>query len=315
MSDPGANANQSHRARRHRNLLRLSCAVKNFAFCVLASFALTAIGRAADTDTMDIHRNIVYATPDGVPVALDLYVPKNAAKAPPVVIWIHGGGWEAGNRGDGCPLPLAKAGFAYASIDYRLSQVAKFPAQILDCKAAVRWVRANAAKYHYNADKIGVVGASAGGHLVALLGTTNDDPQLEGSEGTTGVSSSVQAVVDYFGPTDFPSIVKQATAEQDANLDNPVTHLFGGTVADKADLARLASPISHVSPKACPFFILHGDHDNIVPLSQSTELNDALKTSGVSSQLVIVKGGGHGFDDPASVAAAMEFLKQQLGAP
>jgi acetyl esterase/lipase len=301
--------------RGHHGVRPLSCGVKFFALCALAALALTAIGRAADSDTMDIHRDIVYATPDGIPVALDLYVPKNAAKLPPIVIWIHGGGWEAGSKSDGCPLPLLKAGFAMASVEYRFSQVAKFPAQILDCKAAVRWVRANAAKYHYNADKIGVVGASAGGHLVALLGTTNDDPQLEGSEGTTGVSSSVQAVVDYFGPTDFPAIVKQATPEQDANLDNPVTHLFGGTVVEKADLARLASPISHVSPKACPFFILHGDHDNIVPLSQSTELNDALKTAGVSSQLVVVKGGGHGFDDPTSVAAAMEFLKQQLGTP
>lgn len=264
---------------------------------------------------MDIHRNIVYATPDGIPVRLDLYLPKNAAKPPPVVIWIHGGGWQAGTKGDPCPLPLVKAGFAYASIDYRLSRQAKFPAQIFDCKAAVRWVRAHAAEYHYNAAKIGVVGASAGGHLVALLGTTNGDPQLEGTDGTPGVSSSVQAVVDYFGPTDFNAIAAQATPSQTANLDNPVTHLFGGPVLEHADLAKLASPASHVSARACPFLILHGDQDSIVPLSQSIELNDALKKAGVSSQLIIVKGGGHGFNDPASAHAAIEFLKQQIGAP
>ena len=242
-------------------------------FCT-AFFAglLTLVGHAADPETMDIQRDIVYARPDGIPLTLDLYVPKDAAKPPPVVIWIHGGGWEAGDKTNGCPIPLAHIGFAVASINYRLSQQAKFPAQIYDCKAAVRWVRAHAAQYHYNAEKIAAVGASAGGHLAALLGTTNDDPQLEGDEGVTGVSSSVQAVVDYFGPSDFISIVDEATPEQRANLNNPVVHLLGGTVAQKTALARLASPALHASSKACPFFIVQGDRDPIVPPPQSVEL-------------------------------------------
>jgi acetyl esterase/lipase len=295
------------------SLLRFG--MKSCALCVLAVCIMAATEPRAAAGTMDIHRDIVYAQPDGVPLTLDLYVPRNAAKPPPVVIWIHGGGWQAGDKTNGCPLPLAHSGFAVASIDYRLSQQAKFPAQIYDCKAAVRWVRAHAAEYHYNADKIGAVGASAGGHLVALLGTTPHDPQLEGDEGVTGVSSSVQAVVDYFGPSDFISIVSEATPEQRTNLDNPVVHLLGGTVEQKNDLARLASPALHVSARACPFFIVQGDHDQIVPPLQSVELNDALQKAGVSSQLTMVKGGGHGFNDPASVAAAIEFLKQQLGSP
>jgi acetyl esterase/lipase len=196
--------------------------VKIFFLSTLIACALVGPGRADNPINMAIHRNIVYATPNGIPLTLDLYLPRNAAQPPPVLIWIHGGGWEGGSKENGCPVSLAQTGFAYASINYRLSEQAIFPAQIYDCKAAVRWVRAHASEYRYNADKIGVVGASAGGHLAALLGTTNDEPQFEGNEGNPGVSSSVQAVVDYFGPSDFISIVGEATPEQRANLNNPV---------------------------------------------------------------------------------------------
>jgi acetyl esterase/lipase len=216
-------------------------------------------------------------------------------------------------------MPLTHLGFALASIDYRLSQVAKWPAQIDDCKAAVRWLRAHAATYGYDATKIGVVGASAGGHLAALLGTTANNSQLEGDEGNAGVSSAVQAVVDYFGPTDFLSLADQVTPAQRANLNNPVTHLFGtplwndGPVLKEQAVAKEASPITYVSAASCPFFIVHGDRDPVVPLQQSIELNEALKKAGVDSSLTIVKGGGHGFNDPASAIAAVAFLKEQLG--
>jgi dipeptidyl aminopeptidase/acylaminoacyl peptidase len=133
--------------------------------------------------------------------------------------------------------------------------------------------------------------------------------------GTTGVSSDVQCVVDYFGPTDFTAIGKEATPEQNNNLNNPVVGLFGGPVSAKIDLAKLASPLAHVSSKTCPFFIVHGDKDTIVPLEQSIDLNDALKKAGVSSELVVVKGAGHGFDDPTSFAAAIAFLKKNLQTP
>jgi acetyl esterase/lipase len=285
-------------------------------FILLVLFAVTCLQSAyAQAQDVDKYLNLEYAKPDGHALHLDLYVPKGATGPLPLVMWVHGGGWLAGDRSDGFFLPVVKSGFAVASIDYRLSQVAIFPAQIYDCKAAVRWLRSNAAKYNINPNKIGAAGASAGGHLVALLGTTNGDPQLEGDEGITGVSSDVQAVVDYFGPTDFTAIKQDATPEQLRNLNDPVTRLFGGPVFDHMDLARLASPMAHVSSKACPFFIVQGDQDNIVPPSQSVHLNDALKKAGVSSELVIVKGAGHGFDDPASYAAAIGFLKKQLQAP
>ncbi len=289
----------------------------SFLFLLVASVISSARGQSPAA--ISVQRDIVYASPGNVPLKLDLYLPPVANGLPPLVIWIHGGGWETGNKERPLALPLTQLGFAVASIDYRLSQTARWPAQIEDCKAAVRRLRANAAKYGYAGDRIGVMGASAGGHLAALLGTTAHDRKLEGDEGNPGVSSTVQAVVEYFGPTDFISLANQVTATQRANLDNPVTHLFGtplwnnGPVAGELQVAREASPVYYVTAQACPFFILHGDRDPIVPLQQSLELHDTLKTAGVESTLVIIKGGGHGFHDPASVMQAAAFLQRHLG--
>jgi acetyl esterase/lipase len=293
--------------------------VNRFTLLALLPLIATA-GRGQESNPVAVHRDVIYASPGNVPLKLDLYVPTGLPSPPPLVIYIHGGGWQSGSKNKPMMMPLTHLGFALASIDYRLSQVAIWPAQIFDCKAAVRWLRAHAATYGYDATKIGVVGESAGGHLVALLGTTANNPKLEGDEGNAGVSSAVQAVVDYFGPTDFISLADQVTPEQRANLDNPVTHLFGtplwnnGPVQKEQEVAREASPIAYVSGASCPFFIVHGDRDPIVPLQQSIELNEALKKAGVDSTLTIVKGGGHGFNDPASAIAAVAFLRKQLDA-
>ena len=285
----------------------------------VAVLALVMNAPAQTSNTLKVTRDIIYASPGNEPQTLDLYVPTGRASPPPIVIYIHGGGWEAGSKDHPLPLGLTAQGFALASINYRLSQVAIWPAQIFDCKAAVRWVRANASKFGYNADQIGLVGDSAGGHLVALLATTAGVQKLEGDEGNVGTSSAVQAVVDYYGPTDFISLADQVTPGQRANLNNPVTHLFGtpiwnnGPVIDKQDVAKEASPVTYVSAQSAPTFIIHGDHDPIVPVQQSIEFHDALKKAGADSTLVIVKGGGHGFNDPPSALAATEFLKRHLG--
>jgi len=287
-------------------------------FSALLLFACAGLGAAqAQAPALDVHRDIVYATGGGVPLHLDIYAPKSAMPLP-VVMWIHGGGWKAGDKNDHTFFNITNLGFALVVIDYRLSQQAIFPAQIYDCKASVRWVRANAAAYHLNPDKIGVVGASAGGHLVALLGTTNNNPQVEGDEGPKGVSSAVQCVVDYFGPTDFPTIEKQATQQQNAILDPMLDQLFGGPVPQKADLAQMASPLHFVDVKASPFLIIHGDQDTIIPLQQSIDLDAALKKAGVYSDLHVIKGGAHGYVDPqkydpAAYDATIAFLKKYLG--
>ena len=158
---------------------------------------------AAQPKGVQALRNLPYVANGHERQRLDLYLPEKAEGRLPLIVWIHGGAWWAGSKED-CPaVPLAAKGYAVASINYRFSQHAVFPAQIEDCKAAIRWLRANAAKYHLDADHIGVWGASAGGHLVALLGTTGGVKELEGKGGNLDQSSRVQCVVDWFGPTDF----------------------------------------------------------------------------------------------------------------
>jgi acetyl esterase/lipase len=272
--------------------------------------------RAQQAKPLDVHPDIVYASPGNIAQTLDIYVPTGLAAPPPLVIYIHGGAWQGGSKDHPMVLGLTREGFALASINYRLSQVAIWPAQIYDCKAAVRWVRAHAAEYGFNPDKIGAAGASAGGHLVALLGTTANRPELEGNEGNPGVSSRVQAVVDFFGPADFPNWNKgNANPVADETLDDPVARLLGGTVTANPEKARAASPITYVNAQACPFFIAHGDQDPLVPLQQSIELNDALQKAGVPSTLYVVKGGGHGFRSAIAMQKAFAFLEHYLQTP
>ncbi len=252
---------------------------------------------------------------------LDLYLPEKAAeKAPekvphnrlPLIVWIHGGGWQAGSKESSPAVYLAAKGYAVASINYRYSQQAVFPAQIEDCKAAIRWLRANAAKYHLDRDRVGVWGGSAGGHLVALLGTTAGVKELEGKGGNLDQSSRVQCVVDFFGPTDF--------VNWDPNFNklvyNMITQLLGGPANKNREKARAASPLFYVSKDSAPLLIMHGDKDPLVPLSQSEVMIEAMKKAGVEAKLVVIKGGGHGspgFDTPENRKLIEEFFAKHLG--
>lgn len=220
---------------------------------------------------------------------LDLFVPKGDGPFP-LVIYVHGGSWEGGSKDGNAAASIAAKGFAVASINYRLSNHAVFPAQIEDCRAAVRFLRSNAKKYKLNSDRFGAVGLSAGGHLVSLLGTGCDVKELDGKNGKQDVSCAVQAVVDFYGPTDLAKL-SPAFAK-----NNPVTRLLGGTTGDKKELATLGNPITHISKKTPPFLIIHGDKDTLVPVSQSELLSEALKKEKVDSTLVVVPGAGHGRD-------------------
>ncbi len=216
----------------------------------------------------------------------DLFVPKSE-KPLPLIIWVHGGGWEGGSKEGNPAVALLSKGFAVAGINYRLSKHAPFPAQIHDCKAAVRHLRANAKKYNLDADHIGVWGASAGGHLVALMGTSDGVKELEGDGGNPKESSRVQAVCDWFGPTD---LLKLSPA---GGSPNAVTRLIGGDLGVKKDVASAANPITHIGKVVAPFLIIHGDKDRLVPLSQSELLHEALKKAGMETELLIFKGAGH----------------------
>ena len=219
--------------------------------------------------------------------------PKEPSSTPmPAVIWVHGGGWSGGShRGNGA-LWLATRGYFTVSVEYRLSGEAKWPAQIEDCKLAVRWLRANAAKYNVDPDRIGCSGASAGGHLVACLGTM-DDSRFEGRGGYEGVSSRVQAVVDYCGPADFTAGSAGIQGVKEGEDAKAPLGLFGAPFKEKPAPWKDGSPVVYVKPGHPPFLIVHGDADKTVPFAQSERLEAVLKKAGVPVRLLRVKGGGH----------------------
>jgi acetyl esterase/lipase len=251
-------------------------------------------------DGVQAARDIEYAKADGVSLKLDLYTPEKQHPQPrPLVVWVHGGGWRAGNK-QHCPaLRLVQRGYVVASIQYRLSHQAIFPAQIHDCKAAIRWLRAHAETYAIDPGRIGVWGSSAGGHLVALLGTSGGVSDLsEPALGHAEQSSRVQAVCDFYGPTDL--LQMDAHAPEGARIihnapDSPEALLVGGPIQEYPQRVARLNPITYVTPDDPPFLILHGDRDATVPMHQSQLLAEALKKAGVQHQFHVIHGAGHGF--------------------
>ena len=198
-----------------------------------------------------------------------------------------------------------------AGINYRFSQHAVFPAQLEDCKAAIRWLRAHAEENRIDPARIGVWGISAGGHLVALLGTTGGETEFDVGE-NAGVSSRVQCVVDWCGPTDFETFDKFPSVIKRDAPDSPITQLLGGIVPQKLALARRAGPINHIAKDAPPFLIMHGDKDDLVPQNQAEIFYAALQKAGVPAKLHIVKGGGHVFFNPEANQMVSDFFKEHL---
>ena len=235
--------------------------------------------------------------PHGDANKLDLYLPKDMNAKTPVIVWIHGGSWSMGKKEPWPAIALVDKGYAVASIDYRLSGNTTFPAQVRDAKAAVRWIRENADKYNIDPNRMGAWGSSAGGHLAALVGTSGDDKELEGTEpNPLRTSSKVQAVCVFCGPTDLKAFSEYRPSFKGISPDAPkeiVTKLFGGDLKNREVFLTQANPINYVSPKSPPMLIMHGDADPLVPVSQSQMLADALKKSGVKSELIILPGIGH----------------------
>jgi acetyl esterase/lipase len=249
----------------------------------------------AQTAGVKSHRDLIYVEGGHERHKLDLYLPEKAGGPLPLIIWVHGGGWQNGSK-DGCP-PLRggyiESGYAVASINYRLSGHAVFPAQIEDCKAAIRWLRAHSKEFGLDAKRFGVWGSSAGGHLVALLGTSGEVKEFDVGA-NLDQSSRVQAVCDYYGPTDLAVFVTTPGYERHATADAPEAKLIGGAVLENKAKAARVNPITYVSKDDPPFLIVHGDQDPTVPINQSQLLFEALKKTGVSAHFHTIHGAGHG---------------------
>lgn len=286
-------------------LLRRVAVLLVVAFCSIAEAAPDATrparkplppGVLADFD--------VKYVPDGDPSqTLDVYYPEKTADKPvPLLVWIHGGGWYSGSKAERPYVGRVNNGYIFASVEYRFSQKAVFPAQAQDCQAAIRWLRANAKKYNIDPNHIGVGGLSAGGHLVAILGVTGGKHIFPAIGGNEDQSDRVQAVCDLYGPTDFNTVYEQSHVKDGVktmwswNQGDPYSRLIGGKMGAGQNKQKCdeASPVNYVSKDNAPFLILHGDRDRAVPYEQSVELADLLTKAGVEVTLQRLPGSDHG---------------------
>jgi acetyl esterase/lipase len=265
-------------------------------------------------DKIAVESDVEYGKAGERSLKLDVIRPKQENPEPrPCIVWIHGGGWQNGNKNSGTVRLgglVSSGNYVGVSVGYRLTDVASWPAQIHDCKAAIRWVRANSKKYNINSDKIGVWGSSAGGHLVSLLGTSGDVAEVEGENGTPGVSSRVTCVVDFCGPSDFLAFGKSNPRLNDPG--SPVFKLLGGPLADKQDEAQQASPVTYVTKDDPPFLIMHGTADKTVHISQAERLHAKAKEAGINVTFVKIEGGSHGFGGEEVNARVKAFLEKHL---
>jgi acetyl esterase/lipase len=262
--------------------------------------SLADVSSAAEPATnVVVTEGITYGRGGTEDLKLDLARPEHSAGLLPGLVYIHGGGWKGGSR-NGYRNEIREAaqrGYVAVTVEYRLTDPDKhgkakypFPAQLEDVKCAVRWLRANAGKYHVDPKRIGATGESAGGHLSLLLAVTGSTNQFEGTGGNADVSSQVQAVVNWFGPTDLARMYGY-----NKMVDPLLTALTGGTPQERAEQYKVASPMTYVSQNTCPVLTIHGTADKLVPVDQATEFDTAMKKAGASSSLMILPGKGHGF--------------------
>ncbi|MEO8482851.1 MAG: alpha/beta hydrolase [Acidobacteriota bacterium] len=277
-----------------------------------------AVGLAAEgaqTPAPRTIKDITYATVDGRPLGLDLYLPAGVSK-PSLLVWVHGGAWRSGSKSS-VPSGLTQSGFAVASLDFRQSTDARFPAMVHDIKGAIRFLRANAATYGYGTTRIAIGGDSSGGHLAVLVGVTSGVAELEGTVGgNAGQSSAVQAILDYYGATDLTTILAQSTPFGLGVRQPALDLLLGAQPENVKPLAELASPVLHIDAKDPPLLIFHGDRDPQMPINQSHELQGAYEKMNLDVAFVVVHGSAHGgqaFYTNANLERAVAFLKRTIG--
>ena len=295
-----------------------------FVFLLALVVSLPALGQyppTPGTGTFATYEGIEYASAGGKRLLLDLRVP-DVGGPHPVIIYLHSGAWITGNRTGGPAIRQARRGYAVASIDYRLAPQSIWPAQIEDAKAAVRWIRGNAGRFNLDPMRVGVFGASAGGHLASILGTSAGVEGLEGlSLGNAQFSSRVKAVVDFYGPTDLLQLDAQKLPCFGVDGNSalmPPSLLMGCAIQECREKTATANPLTYITPDDPPFLIIHGMRDCLVPYQQSVILHEALQAKGVASTLILLPEGEHGgelFDDPVVKQAISDFLDRDLRGP
>lgn len=262
-------------------------------------------------------RDIEYATADGRALRLDFYAatnsdPSKTAAKSPLIVWVHGGAWRAGSKASVPIASMTERGFAIASVDYRLSGVAKFPAQIHDIKAAIRFLRSRSNEFNVDPGRFFVAGSSAGGHLAALVGVSGKNADLEGNLGSDqNTSSQVQAIVSFFGASNLETILSQSTPHGLGVRVPALKLLLGNTPDQVPELARLASPVAHVDPADPPLLLLHGDQDPQMPINQAHELQGKYEALGLPCQFKTLHGAAHGgkaFYESELLDEVAEFL-------
>jgi acetyl esterase/lipase len=282
----------------------------------IAAIALVLLAIApalADDQPADVEvkENVVYGKTGGEELSLHLATPKNLSAPTPAIAYIHGGGWRQGSK-DGHLNQIkqaARQGYVSISIGYRFAPAHRFPAQVEDVKCAIRWLRAHADQLHVDPQRIGAIGFSAGAHLSMMLGVMDSADGLEGDGGWPDQSSKVQAVVAYFGPTNFESIYPSRSV--------PILEQFlGGTRQEKPEVYKQASPITYVNAGDAPMLLFHGTKDILVPYEQAFEMATALTKAGVPGRVELLLGAGHGWREDGEMqrtqAAAMAFFDQYL---
>ncbi|HVJ84698.1 MAG TPA: alpha/beta hydrolase [Caulifigura sp.] len=262
-----------------------------------------------------VQKNIEYARVGERVLALDLYSP-DAKDPAPAIVWIHGGAWRSGSKDDVPVKRWIESGFAIASVDYRLSPEAPFPAQAHDIKSAIRYLQAHARGLRIDPDRIVIAGSSAGAHLAALVGVSNGVPELEGSIGTPATKpAQVRAIVSFFGASNLQTILSQST-EHGLSVRVPALKLLlGGSQDEKSDLAKLASPVAHVDANDPPLWLIHGDADPQMPIEQSRELESKYRSAGRLVTFEVIVGGKHGgkeFFEDARLDRLAVALKSSL---
>lgn len=277
------------------------------ACCGLLLF--TGLATAAERE-VEFREHVEYGKVDDQPLVLNLALPKDLDAPAPAIVCIHGGGWAAGDKKmfDGLIRDLAEEGYVAVTVGYRFAPKHPFPAQVEDCKCAVRWLRAHADELKIDPQRIGAVGASAGGHLAMMLGVMDSSDGLEGAGGSPEQSSKVQAVVAYFGPTNFVGEYPPASR-------GIVKNFIGGTLEERKDDYVKASPITYVDKADAPLLIFQGTKDILVPYDQAYQMANALTKVGVPGRIELLLGQPHGWDGrelERTMRATREFFDEQL---